>query len=62
MGCTALWLGEQNHGADSEAALLLRNNGGVSIGGVFAEEIEHEDSSNEEDLDNYSEEIIQDEY
>ena len=62
MGCTALWLAEQNHGADSEAAQLLRNNGGVSIGGVFGEEIEHEDSGNEEDLDNYSEEIIQDEY
>ena len=62
MGCTALWLVEQNHGTDSEAAQLLRNNGGVSIGGVFEGENDHEDSGNDEDSENNSEEIIQDEY
>lgn len=50
-GCTALWLTEQNHGADSAASQILRNNGGISIGGVLAD-----DSEQDEDLDDDSEE------
>jgi ankyrin repeat protein len=62
-GCTALWLAEQNHGADSNVAQFLRNNGGVSIGGIFEEESEEEDSNNNRDQSNDSEEeSIQDEY
>jgi ankyrin repeat protein len=62
-GCTALWLAEQNHGAESAASQVLRNNGGVSIGGVFADDSEQEDSHDNEDLnDNSEEDSMQDEY
>lgn len=62
-GCTALWLAEQNHGADSAVSQLLRNNGGVSIGGIIAGESEHEESEDDEDLNENSEdESIQAEY
>lgn len=63
MGCTALWLAEQNHGADSAVAQLLRNNGGVSIGGIFADDDSDHGNNSNDDLDNNSEdESIQDEY
>ena len=62
-GCTALWLAEQNYGEDSAVAQLLRNNGGVSIGGIFADDDSGQGDNNNEDFDENSEdESIRNEY
>ncbi|KAL7521369.1 hypothetical protein ACHAWX_006044 [Stephanocyclus meneghinianus] len=48
-GCTALWLAEEIHGADSDVSRLLRENGGVSVG--YDEDSEEESTGGRSDND-----------
>eukprot|EP00804_Cyclotella_cryptica_P026323 CCRYP_007659-RB/>CCRYP_007659-RB protein AED:0.13 eAED:0.13 QI:185/1/1/1/0.5/0.33/3/2170/431 len=48
-GCTALWLAEENHGAESDVSQLLRNNGGISLG--YDDDPEEENTEERSDND-----------